>query len=489
MSNEARGLTNARAIATRAITGPTAIQCWTLRTKFGSIPSTTSPRSPVMYHQVTYPRTVRSPMAPPYRVRAIGSSGCAPSTDATNGTKATPRKNPMLSQTSVRFTRTRKWNVWWWANQNTPRTTKLMTNVKKAARSPTSCVARSALLPSGSRRSSTRSVIAMAKMPSANVSRRPGVPTAVRVPDSIRDAPRLASNGGRSLRLSGSGGPATPIIALHRRAEALPSDPRGFLALRLRELLRAGHRRPPPPAKLELRPAVRERGQHVVGRDVAAIPDSVHVPTVRRTQRDDVPAPEPAVGHLLEVLEHDAPRRPLDDLPLVRLSLETRVLGRVVRAPSEREIERHAERRGDVVFRSPSRPSSPRHHGPLPPMNDDRRSAVRHEDDPHRAHGNRVLDLRDREGGLGALREEQARRARQQDEREPDDQRDFKPVRDGRGTRDAEDPPQERRADDGYHQGDDEARRRFPRVLGLHSQRGHPAPSEQRRREPDRADD
>src|SRR6266568_4392220 len=288
MSNEARGLTNARAIATRAITGPTAIQCCTLRTKFGSIPSTTSPRSPVMYHQVTYPRTVRSPMAPPYRVRAIGSSGCAPSTDATNGTKATPRKNPMLSQTSVRFTRTRKWNVWWCANQKTPRTTKLMTNVRKAARSPTSCVARSALLPSGSRRSRTRSVIAMAKMPSANVSRRPGVPTAVRVPDSIRAAPRLASNGGRSLRLSGSGGPATPIIALHRRAEALPSDPRGFLALRLRELLRA--------------------------------------------------------GHLLEVLEHDAPRRPLDDLPLVRLSLETRVLGRVVRAPSEREIERHAER-------------------------------------------------------------------------------------------------------------------------------------------------
>ncbi len=71
-------------------------------------------------------------MAPPYRVRAIGSSGCAPSTDATNGTKATPRKNPMLSQTSVRFTRTRKWNVWWCANQKTPRTTKLMTNVRKA---------------------------------------------------------------------------------------------------------------------------------------------------------------------------------------------------------------------------------------------------------------------------------------------------------------------------------------------------------------------
>src|SRR6266702_4840236 len=366
MSNEARGLTNARTIATSAITGPTAIQCCTLRTSFGSIPSTTSPRSPVMYHQVTYPRTVRSPMAPPYRVRAIGSSGCAPRTDATNGTKATPRKNPMLSQTSVRFTRTRKWNVWWCANQKTPRTTKLMTNVRKAERSPTSCVARSALLPSGSRRSRTRSVIAMAKMPSANVRRRPGgIPTAVRVPGSMSDASCLAWDGGRSLLPSGSGGPAAPIIALHRRTEALPSDPRGFLPLRLRELL-AGHRRAPPPAKLELRPAIRERCQDVVGRDVATIPYAIHVPTVRRAQRDDVPAPEPAVGHLLKVLEHDAPRRPLDDLPLVRLALEARVLRRVVRAPREREIERHAERRGDAVLRPPSRPSRPSHHGLWP---------------------------------------------------------------------------------------------------------------------------
>src|SRR6266566_1563579 len=366
MSNEARGLTNARAIATRAITGPTAIQCCTLRTRFGSIPSTTSPRSPVMYHQVAYPRTVRGPMAPPYRVRAIGSSGCAPRTDATNGTKATPRKNPMLSQTSVRFTRTRKWNVWWCANQKTPRTTKLMTNVRKAERSPTSCVARSALLPSGSRRSSTRSVIAMAKMPSANVRRRPGgIPTAARVPDSIRDASCLAWDGGRSLLPSGSGGPAAPIIALHRRTEALPSDPRGRLALRLRELL-AGHRRAPPPAKLELRPAVGERCQHVVGRDVAAVPDAVHVPTVRRTQRDDVPAPEPAVGHVLKVLEHDAPRRPLDDLPPVRLALEARVFWRVVGAPREREIEWNAEGRRDVVLRPPSRRSSPSHYAPLP---------------------------------------------------------------------------------------------------------------------------
>src|SRR6266566_3266698 len=332
MSNEARGLTNARAIATRAITGPTAIQCCTLRTRFGS----------------------------------IGSTGCAPRTDATNGTKATPRKNPMLSQTSVRFTRTRKWNVWWCANQKTPRTTKLMTNVRKAERSPTSCVARSALLPSGSRRSSTRSVIAMAKMPSANVRRRPGgIPTAARVPDSIRDASCLAWDGGRSLLPSGSGGPAAPIIALHRRTEALPSDPRGRLALRLRELL-AGHRRAPPPAKLELRPAVGERCQHVVGRDVAAVPDAVHVPTVRRTQRDDVPAPEPAVGHVLKVLEHDAPRRPLDDLPPVRLALEARVFWRVVGAPREREIEWNAEGRRDVVLRPPSRRSSPSHYAPLP---------------------------------------------------------------------------------------------------------------------------
>src|SRR6266702_5709515 len=242
-----------------------------------------------------------------------------------------------------------------------------MTNVRKAERSPASCVARSALLPSGSRKSSTRSVIAMAKMPSANVRRRPGgIPTAARVPDSIRDASCLAWDGGRSLLPSGSGGPAAPIIALHRRTEALPSDPRGRLALRLRELL-AGHRWPPPPAKLELRPAIRERCQDVVGRDVATIPYAIHVPTIWRTQRDDVPAPEPAVGHLLKVLEHDAPRRPLDDLPLVRLALEARIVRSVIRAPCEREIERNAERRGDAVLRPPSRPSSPSDHGVWPP--------------------------------------------------------------------------------------------------------------------------
>src|SRR6266540_93534 len=239
-----------------------------------------------------------------------------------------------------------------------------MTNVRKAERSPASCVARSTLLASGSRKSSTRSVIAMANMPSAKVRRRPGgIPTAVRVPDSILDASRLASNAGRSL-LSGPGGPCAAKVSLHRRAETLPRDPRGRLALRLRELL-TGHRRPPSPAKLELRPAVRERCQQVVGRDVAAIPDAVHVPTVRRTQGDDVPAPEPAVGHLLEVLKHDAPRRPFDDLPLVRLALQPGVFRRVVRAPCEREIERHVERCGDVVFRSPSRPSRPSHHGLL----------------------------------------------------------------------------------------------------------------------------
>src|SRR6266566_3529475 len=94
-------------------------------------------------------------------------------------------------------------------------------------------------------------------------------------------------------------------------------------------------RRMEPPAKLELRPAIWERCQHVVGRDVAAIPDSVHVPTVRRAQRDDVAAPEPAIRHLLEILEDDAPGRTLDDLPLVRLALEARVLGRVVCAPRE----------------------------------------------------------------------------------------------------------------------------------------------------------
>src|SRR2546427_713194 len=43
--------------------------------------------------------------------------------------RAMPMRNRMFSHTRVRFTRNTKWNTWWFANQYTPRTMKLMKNV------------------------------------------------------------------------------------------------------------------------------------------------------------------------------------------------------------------------------------------------------------------------------------------------------------------------------------------------------------------------
>src|SRR5439155_12552427 len=139
--------------------------------------------------------------------------------------------------------------------------------------------------------------------------------------------------------------------------------------------------RSPAPTEVQLGPTVRETRQHIVRRHIAMVPDTVHVPPVRGTQGDDLAGPVPTVPRLLEILEDDATGAPLDDLPLVRLALEFGVPRRVVRTPSEREIERHAERRGDVVLRSPSRPLSVALHDlPLPMNFEDLDSAIRGED-------------------------------------------------------------------------------------------------------------
>src|SRR5207245_5770726 len=94
----------------------------------------------------------------------------------------------------------------------------------------------------------------------------------------------------------------------------------------------------------------------------------------------------------------------LDDLPPIRLALEFGVPRRVVRTPSEREVERHAERRGDAVLRSPSRPLPLALHDlPLPMNFEDLDSAIRGEHDPHRADRDRMLDLNQHECRSGAL--------------------------------------------------------------------------------------
>src|SRR2546426_210985 len=142
----------------------------------------------------------------------------------------------------------------------------------------------------------------------------------------------------------------TPIIPLHRGAELFPGVHRGGLPFGLRELLHVGDNRPAPPSELEPGPAVRERREDVVGRDVAAVADAVHMPPVRRMQRDDLPGPIPPGVGILEILEGDGTRAALDDLPLVRLPFQTRILGSVIGAPRERKVERDAERDADAIF-------------------------------------------------------------------------------------------------------------------------------------------
>src|SRR5881409_2969755 len=52
----------------------------------------------------------------------------------------------------------------------------------------------------------------------------------------------------------------------------------------------------------------------------------------------------------LEESDDDAARGALDDLSLVRLPLQARVLGRIVGAPGERKVERNPERDADAKF-------------------------------------------------------------------------------------------------------------------------------------------
>src|SRR3989442_11192795 len=108
-------------------------------------------------------------------------------TDAANGTSAMPIRKRMFSHTKVRFTRRTKWKTWWWANQYTPRTMKLMTNVaNRDRRSNRPCAKPPGPSVSGARSSSTRIVIAIANTPSTSVSRRFfGSPGAVGLPDSV----------------------------------------------------------------------------------------------------------------------------------------------------------------------------------------------------------------------------------------------------------------------------------------------------------------
>src|SRR5439155_26507811 len=91
--------------------------------------------------------------------------------------------------------------------------------------------------------------------------------------------------------------------------------------------------------------------------------------------------------------------------------------------------------------------------------------SVRGEDDAHCAHRDRMLHLREGERGAGLFRGQEARRARQQDEGEPDDQGHFDALPDGRGARDADHPSEEHRSNERDDQGRDEPRRGIPELL------------------------
>src|SRR2546428_3988671 len=85
----------------------------------------------------------------------------------------------------------------------------------------------------------------------------------------------------------------TPIIPLHRGAELFPGVHRGGLPFGLRELLHVGDNRPAPPSELEPGPAVRERREDVVGRDVAAGCDAPPTPPRSTVPRAALPGPRP----------------------------------------------------------------------------------------------------------------------------------------------------------------------------------------------------
>src|SRR5437867_750779 len=66
--------------------------------------------------------------------------------EAANGIRAMPMRNKMFTHTRARFTRNTKWNTWWFANQYTPRTMKLMKNVANRDQSATRPPAKPPLL-------------------------------------------------------------------------------------------------------------------------------------------------------------------------------------------------------------------------------------------------------------------------------------------------------------------------------------------------------
>src|SRR3989442_5326987 len=140
------------------------------------------------------------------------------------------------------------------------------------------------------------------------------------------------------------------VVLLHCGGEPLPRTHRGGLAFRLRELLRVRDFGPSAPSEVEAGPTIREWRQDVVGPDVAPVADPDHVPSVRRAKRDNVPRPVPSVVGFLKILEDDATRSAFNDLPLIRLPFQARILGGVIRAPSERKVKRNPERDADAIF-------------------------------------------------------------------------------------------------------------------------------------------
>src|SRR5207237_9896054 len=134
------------------------------------------------------------------------------------------------------------------------------------------------------------------------------------------------------------------------RTDTLPCDERGGFPLRFRWLLQCRHPRSAPPSQIELRPAVRSFREDVIRGDVGTARDSFHVPSIRRTQGDDIAVPEPPFLRVFEIFENDATRGPFDDPSRILFALEAPIVGRVVRAPCEDVIHATSEGNFDSVF-------------------------------------------------------------------------------------------------------------------------------------------
>src|SRR5437016_8599474 len=161
--------------------------------------------------------------------------------------------------------------------------------------------------------------------------------------------------------------PSSSVVAFHGRTEPLPCDERRGLPLRLGRLLQSRDPRSAPPSKIELGPAVRQVREDVVGRHVGTACDPVHVPSIRRTQGDDIAVPEPSFLRVLEIFENDATRGPFDDPSRILFALKAPVVGCVVRAPCEGIIHGNPEGNFDSVFRPRQRRSLPRVCHETPP--------------------------------------------------------------------------------------------------------------------------